>query len=132
VTNTGVVVAGLLRHEDKVFVQRRRYDDRWYPGCWEFPGGKVEESESLFEAVCREVEEETGAGVNPQYVLTAELIYTPDNGRYVLVIIHCDVLIMPYRFDGEDGYWCSIENLNRLTWVPGEAEFIKELVCELV
>lgn len=32
---------------------------------WEFPGGQVEKNESLHEAVCREVREETGIIIDP-------------------------------------------------------------------
>jgi len=38
----------------------RRADDQHLGGAWEFPGGKIEESEEPAEAVLRELREETG------------------------------------------------------------------------
>jgi 8-oxo-dGTP pyrophosphatase MutT (NUDIX family) len=39
-------------------------DKAWAPGWWEIPGGGVKAGESSFEAVCREVLEETGINVS--------------------------------------------------------------------
>jgi len=46
--------------ENKVLLQLRSKDDYLYPDCWTLPGGKVEEDESLNEAIVREVREELG------------------------------------------------------------------------
>ena len=53
-----VIVCGVLRVCDRVFVQRRRDGDVW-AGLWEFPGGVIEENESPQHAVVREFAEET-------------------------------------------------------------------------
>nr|WP_294514837.1 A/G-specific adenine glycosylase [uncultured Bilophila sp.] len=53
------VVCGVLLHEGKVFIQRRRDKDVW-GGLWEFPGGCVEPGETPERAVVREWQEETG------------------------------------------------------------------------
>ncbi|MEG9295211.1 NUDIX hydrolase [Mangrovibacillus sp. Mu-81] len=37
----------------------------WRSDTWEPPGGQVEEGEALDEAVCREIEEETGILISP-------------------------------------------------------------------
>lgn len=53
------VVCGVLLHEGKIFIQRRRETDVW-GGLWEFPGGCVEQGETPEQAVVREWKEETG------------------------------------------------------------------------
>lgn len=45
----------LVNKENKVLLQLRSKDDHLYPNCWTLPGGKVEEDESLEQAIVREV-----------------------------------------------------------------------------
>jgi hypothetical protein len=55
------VVGGLIvNNERQVFVQKRSPDRQLFPGCWDIAGGHVEPGETLFEALAREIEEETG------------------------------------------------------------------------
>lgn len=55
-----VVGALIVNEQSQVFVQKRSPDRRLFPGCWDIAGGHVERGETLFEALAREVEEETG------------------------------------------------------------------------
>lgn len=55
------VVGAFIKNEDgAIFVQKRALDRNLFPGCWDIAGGHVEQGESLYEALAREVEEETG------------------------------------------------------------------------
>jgi 8-oxo-dGTP pyrophosphatase MutT (NUDIX family) len=56
----GVVGALIKNKAGAIFVQKRTMDRRLFPGCWDIAGGHVEPGETLFEALAREVEEETG------------------------------------------------------------------------
>lgn len=55
-----VVGALITNAEKKIFVQKRALDRRLFPGCWDIAGGHVESGESLYEALRREIQEETG------------------------------------------------------------------------
>ena len=58
-------VLGVIRTPDNRFlITRRAMNKAWAPGWWEIPGGGVKAGESSFEAVCREVFEETGIDVS--------------------------------------------------------------------
>jgi 8-oxo-dGTP diphosphatase len=64
-TNTSTqidVVAGLIFRDGRVLVCQRR-DNSAFPLKWEFPGGKVEKTESDSEALWRELKEELGIDV---------------------------------------------------------------------
>ncbi|MDR2093774.1 MAG: Nudix family hydrolase [Azoarcus sp.] len=61
------VAAGVIVREDGRFLLGRRAADTFYPGYWEFPGGKVEAGESPAGALCRELHEELGIGVERFY-----------------------------------------------------------------
>jgi 8-oxo-dGTP diphosphatase len=56
------VTAALIEREGEILLARRRADQS-LPGCWEFPGGKIEAGESPEAALVREIEEELGCSI---------------------------------------------------------------------
>ena len=54
------VAAGVIVRHDGHFLLGRRAPGSFYPGYWEFPGGKVEPGESPAGALYRELDEELG------------------------------------------------------------------------
>ncbi len=57
------VAAAVILRSDGAFLLGRRAEDTFYPGYWEFPGGKVEAGETPREALVRELREELGISV---------------------------------------------------------------------
>ena len=54
------VVNGLLVRERTIMLAKRGPHRKAYAGLWSFPGGHVEEGESLSQALRRELQEEIG------------------------------------------------------------------------
>lgn len=54
------VVAAALQRDDGRWLMHRRPDHKHHGGLWEFPGGKVESSETPADALVREIQEELG------------------------------------------------------------------------
>lgn len=77
-----VVGAAILDAARRVFVQRRSWDRKLLPGCWDIVGGHVERGEGLLEALAREVQEETGwsLAAADELLLVADW-ETDDGGR---------------------------------------------------
>ena len=63
------VVCGILIWNDKVLIGKRTLDNKYHPGKWEFPGGKVEVGESHWEGIRREFKEELDIEVLPFHQL---------------------------------------------------------------
>lgn len=79
-----VVVAGILRHQDRILICQRRANDA-HPLKWEFPGGKVEAGEEPLEALIRELREELGIDASRVRELT-RYEYTYPGKKAVLLI----------------------------------------------
>ena len=58
------VAAAVILRPDGSFLLGRRPSGSFYPGYWEFPGGKVEASETPRDALLRELQEELGIAVD--------------------------------------------------------------------
>jgi 8-oxo-dGTP diphosphatase len=61
------VAAGVIVRDDGHFLLGQRAPGTFYPGYWEFPGGKAEADESPAGALCRELDEELGITVESFY-----------------------------------------------------------------
>jgi A/G-specific adenine glycosylase len=59
-----VAAVGVLRHGERIFVQKRPPSGIW-GNLWEFPGGGVEEGEDPQEALLRMFQRETGFAAHP-------------------------------------------------------------------
>lgn len=57
---TKIVLTGILRDKDLFLIVKRNENDDLYPGAWEFPGGHLENGETLSEGLKRELREEIG------------------------------------------------------------------------
>jgi mutator protein MutT len=53
----------ILKKENQILLVQRHNDSKWMPGYWNFPGGLLEENETLTAAAAREIHEEVGVTV---------------------------------------------------------------------
>lgn len=82
-----------------------------FKGCWGWPGGKVEKSETVYGALLREITEEIGTVPEIEKVYPIDL-YTSDDLRF---FYHTFVIVTPNEFipklNGEhSGWaWCTLD-----------------------
>lgn len=57
---TRIVLTGILKDNDLFLIVKRNENDDLYPGAWEFPGGHLEDGETLKDGLKRELKEEIG------------------------------------------------------------------------
>lgn len=86
-----LTVLGIIKRPDNTFlITQRVLTKAWAPGHWEVSGGACQAGETSFQAVCREVLEETGVDVS-QADGGFEFSYRRDNpeekDNYLLISI---------------------------------------------
>jgi ADP-ribose pyrophosphatase YjhB (NUDIX family) len=77
--NSAPAVEGMLVRDGKVLLSKRAIEPR--RGCWDLPGGFLEEGEDPLDGLAREFREETGLVVRPLEWLGTHL--EPYNNYYV-------------------------------------------------
>ena len=108
-----VGVGAILLNRDRILMAQRGKEP--LKGWWSLPGGALELGESLHDAVCREVLEETGLEVTPVRMFEIfERIIRDDAGapeyHYVLIDYVCRVT-GGKLFPGDDV--CAVEWVRR-------------------
>jgi len=84
------VAVGVLIREDGAFLLTSRPAGKAYAGYWEFPGGKLENSESVEQALKRELFEELGITIGAAHPWKTEMVDYP----HALVRLHfCKVFM---------------------------------------
>ena len=127
-----VAVAVIVHQNDsnKILIAKRP-DHVYKGGLWEFPGGKVEQGEHVFEALARELEEELAI-----FVLQAEPLikiqhYYPE--KSVLLDVW-KVTEFSGNAKGNEGQaidWVSVDQLNEYSFPEANNVIIDELQSEL-
>ena len=62
--STKIVLTGILKDDNELLIVKRSENDDLYPGAWEFPGGHLENGETLKEGLKRELLEEIGFDID--------------------------------------------------------------------
>ena len=86
--NTIRVVCGILKKDQYYFVAQRPLG-KSNGGQWEFPGGKIEEGETPFQAIMRELKEEAHIIATPIRVLPS-VIHSYKDKTIELIPIVCN------------------------------------------
>jgi 8-oxo-dGTP diphosphatase len=117
-------VAGILVHQNKVFVAQRGKGGS-FGGRWEFPGGKVEPGEKDEEAVTREFDEEFGVRARALRLL-GEVVF-PHRGvdrTLAAWLIELEVYKKPLLLEHEAIAWVSAGELGELDLVDSDRDLL--------
>ena len=124
------VVAAVIKavnesEETIIFATQRGYGE--FKGGWEFPGGKIEESETPQEALKREIMEELDTEISvgelidtieydyPEFHLSMDCFWCEIvNGNLVLK-------------EHEDARWLTKEQLDDVEWLPADITLIEKI-----
>ncbi|MEG1410369.1 MAG: (deoxy)nucleoside triphosphate pyrophosphohydrolase [Terrisporobacter sp.] len=124
------VVAAIIENNIGEILCALRSSNMSMPNCWEFPGGKVENGESLYDAIEREIKEELLCGVKAVDVFN-DSTYEYDDIIVNLICIKCELVDgSPVATEHAKIIWLNRENLNSLKWAPADVSSIEMLVKE--
>ena len=123
------VVAAIIIKDNQIFATQRGYGE--FQGGWEFPGGKVEQGESLQAALVREIKEELDADIKVNELFeTVEFDYP--NFHLTMHCFICELLSEEFVLkEHEDAKWLDKEGLDTVDWLPADEGLIvglKEMI----
>lgn len=121
-----VVALALIDQSGRVLMQRRRIQAE-HGGLWEFPGGKVEQGETLVSALCREIAEELGLTLHPEDLEPLTFAAGPDQPHVILLYTCRSWLGDPICLDGEEISWFAADALSDLAMPPLDVPLAKAL-----
>lgn len=105
-------------NEDKVLMINRKKN---WTG-WSFPGGHLEENESVIDCVIREIKEETGLSIHKiEYKGLAHFFNSETKKRYIVNNFTCTSYEGNLKHDCEEGQlkWVAIENIRNQSLAEG-------------
>ncbi|MDW6017998.1 8-oxo-dGTP diphosphatase MutT [Vibrio plantisponsor] len=125
------IVAGIIFNQDKsqIFITKRP-GNLHKGGFWEFPGGKVEEGESVEQAMTRELEEEVGIEVTEQHLFEhLEYDYPEKSLKFDFIVIS-NFNNEPYGKEGQEGHWVDIAKLANYQFPEANVPILERVIKE--
>lgn len=121
------VTAAIIRKGDTVLLTRRKQGQRM-AGYWEFPGGKLEEGETLQACLERELFEEFKWSTKAGEVITKST-YNYPQGSILLVALEAEILSGdPVLTVHDKMEWVPIPQLLNYQLAPADIPIAKELM----
>ena len=125
------VVAAIIENNSGEILCALRSPSMDIPNCWEFPGGKVEYGESLYEAIEREIKEELLCTIEAIDILN-DNTYEYDNFIVNLICLRCKLIEgVPVATEHSKLIWLKRENLGSLRWAPADVAAVEILISEI-
>ena len=124
------VVAAVIRDRGRVFATQRGYGEN--KDGWEFPGRKIEHSETPQQALVREIEEELDTRIEVGELLTViEYDYPAFHLR--MQCFWCRIVEgTPVLKEHEAARWLGLENLDSVDWLPADRAIIPLIRDKLI
>jgi 8-oxo-dGTP diphosphatase len=125
-----VAIAIIINNENKILIARRP-EGKPHPGLWEFPGGKIEQGETVEDALKREVYEEVHLKVE-----TAELFKQVQHDYKEELVFLNFMRVTKFTGDaiGKENQpirWIKLQDLAKYTFPKASDVVIEQLLTTL-
>lgn len=121
---TEVVAALIVKDHRFLICQRPAHKARGL--LWEFVGGKVEQDETLPQALIRECLEELGIRVTPQEIFM-QLVHTYPDITVRLTLFWAQTQDTPQRLEHNDLRWISVDEIDHFSFCPADRDILAKL-----
>ena len=120
------VVAAVIQKERKILIAKRS-NSGVHPSLWEFPGGKVEEGETLKEALKREIKEELDCWITVGDFIDESMVFT-DTLQIEMAVFEAIVQQgEPRKLEHAELRWIEIHELECFTWAPADIPLLESV-----
>lgn len=123
------VLGVVVRPDGKFLITKRVMTKTWAPGCWEVSGGAAQAGEESYEAVLREVKEETGldvSGADGGYLFTYKRENPGEGDNYFVDVYRFEMDInetdLKLQEEETDGYMFA--DLEQIQAFAAEGKFL--------
>lgn len=121
------VTAAIIKDKDKYLICQRGALDE----CsllWEFPGGKLEEGETLEECILREINEELELDIKIQGVFTTSIYHFAEKEIH-FTVYNAAIIAGQMKLNvHNDARWVTLEELLEYKFMPADIEFVEKLI----
>jgi 8-oxo-dGTP diphosphatase len=132
VTNVIHVAVAVIINTNKEVLLALRQSHQHQGNLWEFPGGKVESNEQVYNALVREIDEEIGLTISSAHALVKI------NHDYCDKAVLLDVWFVDEfsgQAQGREGQqlrWCAVSNLRENDFPAANVAIIHAIKSELL
>ncbi len=124
------VTAAIIRKDDKMLICQRAPDDE----CgmlWEFPGGKLEDGETLEQCIIREIREELELDIKVLGIFT-ESVYRFENKEIFFTVFNTEIMGGVMKLNVHNtAEWVTIKEMSNYKFMPADIEFVDKLTLNL-
>lgn len=122
------VVAGIIYRDDGKFLITQRPLDGMLGGLWEFPGGKVEQGETLSAALTREILEETACQIHATNEILAVVKHAYTHFKITLHALRAQYMEGDIQHIGViDHRWVDLDEVDHYPFAVTDLKIIRSL-----
>ena len=123
------VVCAVIRNEKNQIFCCKRGPGRALEGFWEFPGGKVEQSETHEETIIREIKEELKTIIQPiKYIGVSNYEYNNLDKPFSITMYAYECKLISGNLElteHTDKLWVDVDTLSIINFAPADLPIVK-------
>jgi len=119
------VAVGVVKNHNNEVLISRRHEQAHQGGLWEFPGGKVEHGEDVYDALCRELKEELDIRINSAHPLIR--VHHDYSDKQILLDVWQVTLFEgePHGRESQIWQWANLDELNKMAFPEANKPIMK-------